>query len=122
MRFTRHAFLKTIERLTLGREEIASIIDRELTIPIGYERGTNRIHLLFYSIKDKLCFVIIFDDKTREVVTVLPADYHHRWVIDTRLKEKAREIVVAGKKFEVSPAFAKMIRRREKRENKKALP
>lgn len=111
IRFTGHAFFKVAERLTLTREEIASLITIELTIPLGYERGTNRIHLLFYSNKDQECFVIIFDEKTQEVITVLPTNYHNRWVIDTRLLVAAKEIILTGKKFGVSAELEKRISR-----------
>ena len=75
--FSRHAFCRVTERLSMTHEDLASIINHELTVNIGHEKGNNRDHKLFFSSKDKMCFVAIQDRKTGTVVTILPIDYHN---------------------------------------------
>ncbi len=117
VRFTRHAFeringTEEIEkRLNLTEQEIADLIDSESTIPLGREKGKkDRLHLLFYSHIDELAFVAVFDDKTREVITILPIDYHNRWRISGGTIQQARELEMARinpeKKEKVKPIQA----------------
>ena len=58
-----HAFCRVTERLSMTHEDLASIINHELTVNIGHEKGNNRDHKLFFSSKDKMCFVAIQDRK-----------------------------------------------------------
>lgn len=74
--FSRHAYERVLERLTMDLDEVASLLDWDLAIKIGDEKRTHRIHRLFYSREDHQCFIAIQDEKTKTVVTILPVDYY----------------------------------------------
>lgn len=57
-------------------DEVASLLDADLTLKIGEEKGTRRIHRLFFSREDRQCFIAIQDEKNKTVVTILPVDYY----------------------------------------------
>jgi hypothetical protein len=80
--FTRHACSRASELLSLSTSEIADILDWDLAVDIGVDNGTNRVHRLFYSSLDGICFVAIQDSKTKAVVTILPLDYHENISLD----------------------------------------
>jgi len=94
--FTEHAFDRVKERLHLSHKEAAKIINNDQAIPIGFENRTNRKHLLFYSIPDECCFVIVFDVKTREVITILPTNWHNRWVVSPEAEVDAKKLILYG--------------------------
>jgi len=96
--FSRHAFERIGQRTSLSCEEIAEILDRELVINTGRKPGFNRNHLLFYSHRDRDCFVAIQDGLTGTVVTILPLDYHKNlaWKISEADCEKAKEVFLAA--------------------------
>lgn len=93
--FTQHAFDRVTERLSLSQREVAQILDSGETIPLGLERGSNKMHRLFYSSHDNQCFVAVQDDSTGEVITILPPDFdrHCRVSLDTvnQLQLQAQE-------------------------------
>ena len=93
--FSRHAFCRVTERLSMTHEDLASIINHELTVNIGHEKGNNRDHKLFFSSKDKMCFVAIQDRKTGTVVTILPIDYHNNiaWIVSIDAQNIAKRLV-----------------------------
>ena len=43
---------------------------------IGQYAGSYRRHLLFFSPKDKFCYVAIQDERYGKIITVLPPAYH----------------------------------------------
>lgn len=98
--FTLHALDRTAERLHLSSDAIADIIDSDKAVILGYEPGTRRVHLLLYSEPDKECFVAVQDERTKEVVTVLPLDFDFHRVSFypptklTDLKKRAEERTV----------------------------
>ena len=56
---SKHAAQRIAERLTMEPGEVADQLDWDLAINIGEEKGTRRIHRLFYSPEDAQCFVAI---------------------------------------------------------------
>lgn len=72
---TSHALENVFKRTSLLGAEVAKIIDEGITTPIGVEKGSRRVHILFYSPVDGECFVAVQDERTREIVTVLPPDF-----------------------------------------------
>jgi len=92
--FSRHAFERVLERLTLEPDEVAELLDWRLVVPIGEEKGSGRVHLLFYSEPDRLCFVAVQDRFSKTVITILPIDFYEN--INTRvpwpLQAQARDL------------------------------
>jgi hypothetical protein len=76
-------------------DEVADILDWDLVVKIGEEKGTRRIHRLFYSQDDYQCFVAIQDEKTKTVVTILPVDYYETlaWKIPRSSLGEAERLV-----------------------------
>jgi len=79
--FTEHAFKRVSERLHLSPEEVAQLLNEDKYVPLGKDGSSKRVHKLFYSEPDSFWFVAVQDEVTKEVVTVLPVDYHHRWKV-----------------------------------------
>ena len=93
--FSFHAYERVIERLTMEPDEVAALLDWDLAVKIGVEKGTNRIHRLFYSKEDFQCFIAIQDEKSRTIVTILPVDYFETlaYKIPKTLLDEAEQLV-----------------------------
>ena len=93
--FTRHAWSRVIGRLTLSPADLADILDWSLVVDIGVEESTNRVHRLFYSVPDGMCFVAVQDRRNGAVVTVLPVDFQETcaWRVSDDAQHHARELV-----------------------------
>lgn len=91
------------ERLRMEPRDILNILNWDLTVTLGRER--NRYHKLFYSEVDQDWFVAICDERTREVVTILPYDYHNRWMISQEAMDDARNIAESGKKKDIQENY-----------------
>lgn len=104
-RFTKHASSQLFDRTRTTRGFVKEVIEKNLCILIGEERGTPRRHYLFYSHEDDCCFVAVIDDQTKEIITVLPTDYHNRWRISPEAQVMAKDLVLNGNnsKFSKKP-------------------
>lgn len=91
--FSTHAFNRVSGRISLKHNEILRLLDSKTYINIGNESGNNKVHKLFFSIIDDLCFVAIQDDKTGTVVTILPIDYHNNiaWMVSFEAQLQAKK-------------------------------
>jgi hypothetical protein len=92
--FTKHAKIRIAERTSISPRDIQLILNWDLYVPIGKERKSV-VHELFYSSRDDDWFVAVYDERTRETITVVPY-YWHRWVISSDALNKARELALAG--------------------------
>ncbi len=92
---TNHGVDRIEQRTKLAPEQVIEVIRRFAAIDIGDEPGTARKHWLFYSPADNKCFVAIRDEITREIITVLPLNYHDKlaWPIKAGEQKKARKLV-----------------------------
>jgi hypothetical protein len=103
--FSHHAYRRAYERLSMEPDEIADLLERDLTVNIGEEKGSRRVHRLFYSCDDNLFFVAIQDEKSKTVVTILPIDYYVNlfWAVPQSLMKEASELVSSYHyKFEIT--------------------
>lgn len=93
--YTRHAWMRVHERLSLTPAEVAEQLDAGLCVNIGKERGTYRIHRLFYSVPDRCCFVAIEDERNQVLITLLPVDFHENiaWSVSVEAQNEARSLV-----------------------------
>lgn len=94
--FSFHAFERIDSRMTMTQNELAYLLDADLAINIGKEPKSNRVHQLFFSEKDAMCFVAIQDVKTGLVVTVLPIDYHENiaWAVSMGAQNFAKQKIL----------------------------
>jgi len=98
--------------------EVANVLDAGITINIGVEEESNRIHELFYSECDQECFVAIVDRVNHVVVTILPTDYHENisWKVSLDAQLKARALTAGDRTddvFDVTKAAASLPSRTE---------
>lgn len=93
--FSFHAFARVLARTSLTHQELAHLLDADLVVNIGQESNSNRVHKLFYSDWDKICFVAIQDVKTGTIVTILPVDYHENisWKVSIESQNQAKRLV-----------------------------
>ena len=92
LKFTLHALFRQMTRIeSLTEEKLEQMIVSGYAIDIGEEKGTNRIHYLFYCIEESNFYVAIADMRTYEVVTIIPGSYHDEisWVIGEPFKKMA---------------------------------
>jgi hypothetical protein len=84
--------------LSLSPGEVADLLDWDLAVNIGVESGSCRVHRLFFSAPDGMCFVAIQDDENGAVVTVLPVDFHENtsWQVSEAAQEAARTLACPG--------------------------
>lgn len=93
--FTCHAYSRVLSRLSLSPSEVADLLDYDLAVNVGIECGTSRVHRLFFSTPDRMCFVAVQDESTGEVVTILPIDYHETigWKVSSNAMAEAKKMV-----------------------------
>ena len=91
--YSRHAWTRVLDRLSLTPAELAALLDYDLAVSIGVRGRT--LHRLFYSPPDQQCFVAIQDQDMGVVVTVLPLDYHEScaWAVSQAAQEEARNLL-----------------------------
>jgi hypothetical protein len=95
--FTEHAFQRVQERLQMPLAEIAHALDTDQYTPLGIAVRSDRKHLLFYSQFDDECFIAVRDEKTREVITILPTNYDsHCRVSPEAIDHLKRQYEVTG--------------------------
>jgi hypothetical protein len=94
-KFSNHACERGVERLAMDLDEVGDLLDWNLAIKIGEEKGTHRLHRLFHSPEDRQCFIAIQDEKSKTVVTILPVDYYETLVakIPPSLLAEAEQLV-----------------------------
>jgi hypothetical protein len=97
--FSTHARVRVEERLSMPEEDVALLLDHGLSVKISEEKNTNRVHLLFYSLDDFQCFVAVYDQLTRTVITLLPLDYYEQ------LNHKIAPAFIDEAKLKVSPTY-----------------
>ena len=90
--FTRHAWMRVLERLSLSPAEVAVLLDGGLSVPVGV-RG-HAVHQLFFSPPDTQCFVAVQDSENGAVITVLPLDYHEScaWPVALGAQQEAEAL------------------------------
>ena len=90
---TFHAQERLIQRSTESPESLINIIIEERYLKIGKELGSNREHLLFFSNSDNIWHTIVLDVKTKEIITILPVDFHENisWKISQDALEMTRK-------------------------------
>jgi len=99
-----HAFARVTNRLSMSPEILMAVINHDLAINIGQESKSNRVHKLFYSHRDQMCFVAIQDIKTGTIITLLPIDYHNNiaWIVSLESQNQAKRLMIQGHNLSVS--------------------
>lgn len=94
--FSYHAFQRVKDRISMPHCELANLLDDDLVINIGDEKNTNRVHKLFYSEMDNMCFVAVQDCKTGMIITILPIDYHENiaWLVPIEFQLEAKRLIL----------------------------
>lgn len=71
-----HAAKRIAQRTSMHSLELMSLLDNDACVNIGQYAGSHRRHLLFYSPKDKFCYVAIQDERYGKIITILPPAFH----------------------------------------------
>ena len=95
---TYHARERLNQRSCETLESLSELIRSEKYLKIGWESGSNREHLLFFSTLDAIWHVLIIDVKTKEIITILPVDFHENvsWKISDETLEDARHLAICS--------------------------
>ena len=106
MKVRKHAYIRICERSGLKSHEVQKMLKVGAYVPLGIDKKKNNSHKLIYSESDETCFVAIHDEKSDDIVTVLPIDYHGNiaWTIDINILAEAKRIYfekIHNKKFNV---------------------
>lgn len=81
------------KRTSMNILELMSLLDNGAYVNIGKYAGSYRRHLLFFSPKDKFCYVAIQDERNGKIITVLPPAYHRNlaWRINPEQCQLAKK-------------------------------
>lgn len=81
------------KRTSMNILELMSLLDNGVCVNIGQYAGSYRRHLLFFSPKDKFCYVAIQDERYGKIITVLPPAYHRNlaWRINAEQCQLAKK-------------------------------
>lgn len=103
--FSFHALERVRGRLALSHNDLLDLLDTGLFVNIGQENGNHRVHKLFYSQPDGMCFVAIHDVKTNTIITVLPLDYHANiaWVVSLDAQIQAKDLLMKKEEALLEP-------------------
>lgn len=88
-----HAAKRIFQRTSIDSLELMKLLDNGACVNIGQIAGSSRRHLLFFSQKDKFCYVAIQDERSGKIITILPPAYHKNsaWKITTEQCLLAKE-------------------------------
>lgn len=100
--FSEHATAQLKNRSSLTRSDVIILLRKGLYVPVGQDK--HRSHCVIHSTPDNYSLVIIFDERNKEIVTVLYSDYNNRFVIDPNVEEAIKQKTVVE--------FNKIIQRR----------
>jgi|LWDU01.1.fsa_nt_gi hypothetical protein len=92
--FSKHALKRIRQRTKLSLFDIADILDYRKTVNIGSIIVFDKNHYLFYSKLDNSYFVIIQNNTTGKVITILPLEYHENSTLTINYKDliEARKV------------------------------
>ena len=92
LRLKDHAILRMTERSTITEDELLQQLNEGKYIKVGEEGKTYRAHWLFYQKREQLWYVVVVDERTEEIITLLPPDYRCAFAMDLELLDEAREL------------------------------
>ena len=90
--FSAHAVDQLHSRTSLKMGEVLSILSKGFCIPVGSDK--HRIHKVIYSIADNQPFVIVYDERNLEIITVLYMDCNNKFVISPDVAKQARQLAI----------------------------
>lgn len=100
LKFSAHSLKRIDQRLSLHDNEILDLI-QNVSVDIGKEDGSNKVHKLFYSELDNLHFIAVIDVIYELIITIIPFEYAI-WQIDESvlINIKTKTIAYINKKQE----------------------
>jgi hypothetical protein len=105
LRWTTHGAIQLTERTSWSPEDVQKLLDEGKTVCVGIDkgkqlrgnrRGGRRVHSLAYDERSHDWFVVVWDEETGEVVTVLSLEFHNRcaWRVAEGALKVAKDKVV----------------------------
>lgn len=101
---TLHAEERLHQRSSETLDSLERIISERKYVSIGHEAGSNREHFLFYSREDQIWHVIVIDVKTKQIITILPIDFHENisWKVSADALQEAKDVIEGKENLEVA--------------------
>lgn len=90
--FSEHATEQLKSRSSLTRSDVIILMRQGLYVPVGQDK--HRSHCLIHSTPDNHSLVIVFDDRNKEIITVLYSEYNNRFMIDPNVEEDIKQKTV----------------------------
>lgn len=97
---TQHASERVFERLALNPTEVALLVEHK-SIPVGRDRTGLLVYSVFYSVPDDDYAIAVQDERTGEVLTVLPVNFG-KVVVSLDTLAMAKELAVPSVRPELS--------------------
>ena len=107
MNIRKHAVIRLEQRCQLQPHEVRHILENDKYHPIGRDERQQHQHLLIYSEKDNECFVVVQDEGNKDVITVLPLNYHNAWEIHPDAEELAIKAFYGNEQYDEMTRKAK---------------
>lgn len=92
LKLKEHAVLRMTERSSITEQELIGQLTDGKYIKVGEEPKSYRAHWLFYQPREQLWYVAVVDERTEEIITLLPPDYRGAFAMDMDLLEEAKEL------------------------------
>lgn len=105
LKWTTHGAVQLAERTAWSPDDVQRLLDEDKTVCVGIDvgkqikgnrKGGRRVHSLAYDERSTDWFVVVWDENTGEVVTVLSLAFHNRcaWRVAEGALKVAKEKVV----------------------------
>lgn len=90
--FSEHGSKQLHVRSKLSHTDVFILLKKGLYVPVGQDK--HRIHVVIYSVVDNLPFVVVYDERNKEIITVLYVEYNNNFVISPTVLDEIREKTV----------------------------
>ena len=108
-----HAAKRIFQRTSIDSLELMKLLDNGACVNIGQIAGSSRRHLLFFSQKDKFCYIAIQDERSGRIITILPPAYDK----NSAWKITIEQYLLAKKRYERYSELALVKNSMKKSEN-----
>lgn len=117
--FSKHASEQLRERTILDRSDILQLLANDLYLPVGKDK--HRIHTLIFSARENTPYVIVYDERNLEIITILYVDYNNKFVISPIAIDTIRDMTLKIKKPNPAQVDMKLTNKSKKKKKKQPM-
>lgn len=117
--FSKHASEQLRERTILDRSDILQLLANDLYLPVGKDK--HRIHTLIFSARENTPYVIVYDERNLEIITILYVDYNNKFVISPIAIDTIRDMTLKIKKPKPAQVDMKLTNNSKKKKKKQPM-